>query len=87
MSESCCNRRIQVRKPREFLQKSSYGFGSLALAYLLKGNSVFADTPSVGPINPLAPKRPPYPTKAKNVIFLLWKAAPAMSIRSITNRS
>jgi hypothetical protein len=77
MSESCCNNRVQVRNRREFLQKSSYGFGSLALAYLLNGNSVFAGTPTLAPINPLAPKAPPNPAKAKNVIFLFMEGGPS----------
>ena len=75
MNNACCNRRVQVRSRREFLQKSSYGFGSLALGYLLNGANALASTGDA--INPLAPKMPPYPAKAKNVIFLFMEGGPS----------
>jgi hypothetical protein len=77
MSDTCCNQRIQVRSRREFLQKSSYGFGSLALAYLLGGDAAFASTTAGEAVNPLTPKVPPFPAKAKNVIFLFMEGGPS----------
>jgi len=77
MSDTCCNNRVRVRSRREFLQKSSYGFGSMALAYLLGRDTAFASATPMGAINPLAPKTPPYPAKAKNVIFLFMEGGPS----------
>ncbi len=35
MSSSSCNLRMSVKSRREFLQKSSFGFGALALEQLM----------------------------------------------------
>ena len=45
---------------RDFLLRSGHGFGAAALASMLQGAAV----------NPLAPKLPPLPAKAKSVIYL-----------------
>jgi hypothetical protein len=50
---------------RDFLAHTSCGFGSLALSTLA------ADASS--PVNPLAPKLPMFPAKAKRVIFLFMQ--------------
>ena len=47
-----------TRNRREFITDAFCGFGSLALASILKG----------GTVNPLAAKMPPKPAKAKSVI-------------------
>src|SRR5271165_1202873 len=70
------------RTRREFLWEIGGGFGSVALSALLQGDgflarqAVAADgtTPFV---NPLAPKLPPLPAKAKNVIFLFMYGGPS----------
>jgi hypothetical protein len=49
---------------REMLCQCANGFGGLALAYLL------ADKEAAAAENPLAPKAPHFPAKAKSVIFL-----------------
>ena len=55
------------------LRVSACGFGSLALASLLgESNGVLAATS-----NPLAPKAPPLPAKAKRVIFLFMHGGPS----------
>lgn len=46
---------------RDFLMRSGMGFGALALTGLLEGST---------PANPLAPKTPPLPARAKSVIYL-----------------
>ncbi len=46
---------------RELLMRTGMGFGAVALSSLLQ-----ADTPA----NPLAPRRPPEPARAKSVIYL-----------------
>ena len=50
---------------REMLQKSSAGFGALALAGLLGEEARAAATD-----NPLASRQPHFPAKAKRIIFL-----------------
>src|SRR5262245_7492746 len=61
---------LQHLTRRTFLGDSTVGLGSLALASLLH-----ADTPGAAP-NPLAPKKPHFPGKAKRVIYLHLSGAP-----------
>src|SRR4051812_27876968 len=56
---------------RNFLKSSSAGFGYLALAGMLGQQNVRAQQR----INPLAPRDPHLPTKAKRVIFLFMQGA------------
>lgn len=58
---------------RHFLQHSSLGLGALALAGL---NPTPARSETSGVINPLAPKDPPLPGKAKRVIYLHLTGSP-----------
>ena len=57
---------------RSFLRNAGCGFGGLALAALLADEGkLFAET------DPLAPKKPHIPAKAKNVIFLFMSGGPS----------
>ena len=58
---------------REVLRRAGAGFGSLALAALL------ADDVSAGrtPDNPLAPRPPHFPGRARRVIFLFMPGGPS----------
>ena len=60
---------------RQLLQTTSAGFGYLAFA----GLSSFAaeQTPTLNSTNPLLPKPPHFPAKAKRVIFLCMAGAPS----------
>jgi Protein of unknown function (DUF1501) len=80
MKTSCCGRFEKVRSRREFLTKSGFGFGSLALTYLLEKDTafgaVFADSRATAPsniVNPLAPKGGNFSAKAKSVIFIFMQ--------------
>jgi hypothetical protein len=70
------------RTRREFLWEAGAGFTGLALAGLLSQDGFFgasaqaADTRQK-PSNPLAPKRPQIPAKAKSVIFLFMYGGPS----------
>src|SRR5438874_2017513 len=70
------------RTRREFLWESGAGFGSAALAALLSGDgflarqAVAADGQSRF-VNPLSPKQPQFPPKAKSVIFLFMYGGPS----------
>ena len=57
---------------RKFLERSGLGFGAMAAAYLLNGSSARAAVE-----NPLAPKAPPLPATAKNIIFLFMHGGPS----------
>jgi hypothetical protein len=56
---------------RQMLCQCANGFGGLALAYLL------ADKTASAAVNPLAPRAPHYPAKAKSVIFLFMDGGPS----------
>ena len=58
---------------RRFLQEAGLGFGSLALASMLQGESK-ADS-SI--IDPLALKSPHFPSKVKSIIWLFMTGAPS----------
>ncbi|MBS0261623.1 MAG: DUF1501 domain-containing protein [Planctomycetes bacterium] len=70
------------RTRREFLWETGAGFGSVALSGLLSGDGFFG-SPAVAAdaqshfINPMAPRQPHYPAKAKSVIFLFMYGGPS----------
>ena len=71
----------RIRDPRLntrrwFLERCSVGLGGMALSHLL-GIRAFAEPAHATPENPLAPKKPHYSPKAKNVIFLFMAGAPS----------
>ena len=56
---------------RHFFGRTGFGIGALALSNLLDGRLFGAQT------NPLAPRKPPQPAKAKSVIYLFMAGAPS----------
>jgi hypothetical protein len=58
---------------RTLFKQVGYGIGGLALSTML-AESVYAQTPKD---DPMAPKRPKFAPKAKNVIFLFMAGAPS----------
>src|SRR5579872_7052322 len=65
-------RRIQTR--RSFFQECAGGIGIAALAHLMQQEGRAASTRD---LNPLAPKPPHFPAKAKNVIFMFMEGGPS----------
>jgi hypothetical protein len=64
---------------RQFLWEMGAGFAGLALTSLLQGDGFFkgaAKGPDLGP-DPLLPKPPHFPVKAKSVIFLFMFGGPS----------
>src|SRR5438034_9420060 len=59
---------------RWFFEQCSVGLGAIALGQLFQQKGWAAPAPST---NPLAPKAPPFPAKAKRVIFLFMAGAPS----------
>lgn len=69
---------LAIRNRRRFLREVGGGIGTVALAQLLNGKvSGATGGPSAGAPNPLAPKAPPLPAKAKNVIFMFMEGGPS----------
>src|SRR5271168_2788179 len=62
-------RRIQTR--RRFFRDAAGGIGTIALA------NVLAQEGRAGTVDPLAPKKPHFPGKAKNLIFLFMEGGPS----------
>src|ERR1700731_4026875 len=62
---------------RELLQRTGMGMGSVALAGLLGDASTLQANASAGAVNPLAPKVPPFPAKAKRVLHLFMNGGPS----------
>src|SRR5947209_5245158 len=56
---------------RWFFRECGVGLGAVALHSLFQGHAVAA------PADPMAPKQPHFPAKAKNVIFLFMAGAPS----------
>src|SRR6478735_9352160 len=65
---------LQHSTRRQFLQSTTLGLGSLALAEL--AGPARAESPVIPADNPLAPRRPHFPGKAKRVIYLHMSGAP-----------
>src|SRR6266404_5473587 len=61
-----------TRDRREFLTDAFCGFGALAFGAMLEQDRLRAAT-----FNPLAPKTPPLPVKAKSVVFLFLAGGPS----------
>ena len=61
---------------RELLRASALGFGNLAFLGLL-ADEAFAQSKSSGDKNPLAPRQPMYPARAKRVIFVFLHGGPS----------
>src|SRR5262245_997814 len=68
------NPRLLAR--RWFLRDCGVGLGAMALGQLLGGRGRAAET-SASLTNPLAPRQPHYPAKARRVIYLFMAGAPS----------
>jgi hypothetical protein len=66
---------LKYRTRRQFFRDCRVGVGALALASLLDGR-VLAGEPAPAD-DPLAPKKPPLPAKARSVIYLHMAGAPS----------
>ncbi|MFN3324943.1 MAG: DUF1501 domain-containing protein [Bryobacteraceae bacterium] len=63
---------IAIHSRRNFLRDCAGGIGTIALAHLLGIEGRAAE-----PVNPMAPKKPHFAPRAKNVIFLFMEGAPS----------
>ncbi len=60
---------------REFLQRSGFGLGALALPGLLSDAGLA--TPAQGALSPMSPRMPHFPAKAKHVIHIFCNGGPS----------
>jgi hypothetical protein len=65
------------RSRREFLWQVGGGFAGLALIDLLSRDGFFSKVAAKESVNPLAPKKPHFPAKAKHAVFLFMNGAPS----------
>ena len=65
---------LQATTRRHFFSQCSMGLGSVALASLMNDGTLHA-APS--PADPLAPQKPHFPPRAKNVIYLFMAGGPS----------
>src|SRR6187401_2741353 len=72
---------LRQQTRRHFLKDSAMGLGALALGSLLnscgRSSSQHASNILFDPVNPLAPRPPMFPGKAKSVIYLHMAGAPS----------
>lgn len=61
-----------IASRRRFLASAAHGFGALAL-----GTMLHEEAKAAGPVSPFMPKEPPFPPKAKRVIFLFMEGGPS----------
>jgi hypothetical protein len=62
---------------RDFLNRCGLGFGSLALGGLLQDAGHLHAAPAIDPLNPLAPRPPQFPAKAKRIIHIFANGGPS----------
>ena len=62
---------------RHFFRQAGFGIGASALASLLHESLLAAPSSTADAANPLAPKPPMFPAKAKNIIYLFMAGAPS----------
>jgi hypothetical protein len=62
---------------RRFLQRAGCGFGALALNYLIGLDGVARAAGSLASANPLLPRPPHFPGKAKSVIWCFMEGGPS----------
>jgi hypothetical protein len=70
-----CGRIQRVHSRRDFLRSAGGGFGMLALNSILWEQGLAADT-EFGP-NPMSPRAPHFPARAKSVIWLFMNGGPS----------
>ncbi len=73
-----CGRYERFSSRRDFLKKAGAGFGLIGLAGLLQGDGLLgAEVQSGGTLDPLSPRMPHFPAKAKSIIWLFMEGAPS----------
>jgi hypothetical protein len=61
---------------RQFFSRCALGLGNIALASMLKEQELFGASAAAS-LNPMAPKPPHFPAKARNIIYLFMAGGPS----------
>ena len=78
MKPSASNRPFSgLTSRRQFLRQGGGGFGALALGYLLGRDGIAAGGMGLASGNPLLPKPPQFPGRAKSIIWLFMEGGPS----------
>ena len=79
-TDSLQDQLLQYETRRHFFERCGIGVGSMALGSLV-GQGIDAEQAIADPAdairNPLAPKQPHFPAKAKSIIFLFMAGGPS----------
>ena len=67
----------QLQSRRDFLRNCANGIGAFALADLLASEGLTAPAADLSADNPLAPRKPHFPAKAKSVIYMFMEGGPS----------
>src|SRR3990172_9216109 len=70
----CCRFQKRPQTRREMLRQAASGFGAVALAALLAEDAPAAAN---SPQDPFSPRKPHFPPRARNVIFLYMDGGPS----------
>jgi hypothetical protein len=62
---------------RDFLTRSGLGLGAIALGGLMRDAGLLTAAPALDSINPLAPRAPHFPAKAKRIIHIFCNGGPS----------
>jgi hypothetical protein len=71
------DRLLQFETRRHFFSRCGVGLGRIALASLLTDGALTLTGATSKPANPMAPKPPHFPPKARNVIYLFMAGGPS----------
>ena len=66
---------LNIHTRRDFFRQCAGGIGAMALGELLAADGLTAAT-GLPTVNPLAPREPHFPAKAKHVIFMFMEGGP-----------
>ena len=66
---------LNINTRRDFFRQCAGGIGTAALGELLAADGLTAAS-TLPNVNPLAPKEPHFPAKAKHVIFMFMEGGP-----------
>ena len=68
---------IQAVTRRHFFKQAGFGLGAAALSSLLNQSLFAGDAAMPAAANPMAPKPPMFPARAKSIIYLFMAGAPS----------
>jgi hypothetical protein len=80
LQQEAVNAQLKMHTRRHFLKESAFGLGALAFGSLFSGcdnGKITSSSNLFDPVNPLAPRPPMFPGKARSVIYIHMAGAPS----------